>query len=318
VNKLNSNLLLQERTWTARVYKQFVGKTPKEMNKMAGIKRSMSLNHAHKNQHRSRRDEPMNFLQKKSYRSRQTSMVGMPDSWDWSEKGVLDEVINQDDCGSCYAVSTVRMLSARNRVKLGLKESPFSISFPLHCSEYNQGCDGGYAFLESKWSEDVGLIPRECFPYKRGRGACTDVDQACVNNNAKYKATGHRYVGGYYGGSDEEDILNELYNNGPLVVSFEPSDEFMYYNKGIYKSRHGDPIHQEWQRVDHAVLLVGYGEENGQKYWKIQNSWGNDWGEAGYFRIARGVNDSGVESIAVAADVLKEDNNVSMFISGSS
>jgi cathepsin C len=55
--------------------------------------------------------------------------------------------------------------------------------------------------------------------------------------------------------------------------------------------------------VDHAVLLIGWGEEMGQKYWIVQNSWGATWGEKGIFRILRGVNDSGIESLVVAADV---------------
>ena len=45
--------------------------------------------------------------------------------------------------------------------------------------------------------------------------------------------------------------------------------------------------------VDHAVLVTGWGEENGVKYWTIQNSWDNYWGEDGYMRIRRGDNDSG-------------------------
>ncbi|OLP74673.1 hypothetical protein AK812_SmicGene45722 [Symbiodinium microadriaticum] len=38
----------------------------------------------------------------------------------------------------------------------------FSFNFPLFCSEYNQGCNGGYAFLASRWAQDVGLVPKNC------------------------------------------------------------------------------------------------------------------------------------------------------------
>merc|ERR1712032_1199472 len=99
-------------------------------------------------------------------------------------------------------------------------------------------------------------------------------------------------------------------HNGPIVVSFEPTEDFMFYNGGIYYS---GPLpasrEREWTKVDHAVLLVGWGEELGQKYWVVQNSWGKEWGEKGYFRIARGINDSGIESIAVTAQVKEAEDD---------
>merc|ERR1719174_2315966 len=86
-----------------------------------------------------------------------------------------------------------------------------------------------------------------------------------------------------------------------MVLSFEPADDFMFYSDGIYKSASLiNKMHkptQEWERVDHAVLVVGWGEEDGKKYWRIQNSWGEDWGEDGFFRMARDENESGIESI---------------------
>merc|ERR1719331_1665639 len=81
----------------------------------------------------------------------------------------------------------------------------------------------------------------------------------------------------------------------------------MYYKDGVYKSS-PEKIHQEWEQVDHAVLLVGYGVD-GVPYWTMQNSWGDDWGEDGYFRMARGSDESGCESIVVSADVVQEKSN---------
>ncbi len=52
-----------------------------------------------------------------------------------------------------------------------------------------------------------------------------------------------------------------------------------------------------WQQVDHSVLLYGWGEEDGVKYWELQNTWGDDWGEeGGNFRMLRGVDHLGIES----------------------
>lgn len=161
--------------------------------------------------------------------------------------------------------------------------------------------------MQTKWSEDVGLVPESCSPFSQGGGRC-QVSADCDLGQKRYRAMNHHYVGGFYGGSTEEQIRNELVNDGPLVMSFEPKEDFMYYKSGIYRSG-PNRIHQEWEQVDHAVLLVGYGVENGQSFWTMQNSWGEDWGEQGYFRMARGSDESGCESIVVAADVAEESNN---------
>jgi len=181
------------------------------------------------------------------------------------------------------------------------------VTFPLQCSEYNQGCNGGYGFLESKWAEDVGLVPEHCAPFTDDPGACQALED-CDLGDRRYRAVNHRYVGGFYGGSDHEQIKQELVTNGPLVLSFEPKEDFMYYQSGLYRSGL-NKIHQEWEQVDHAVLLIGLGSEGGQPHWVMQNSWGTPWGEDGFFRMARGIDESGCESIAVAADVVQDSGN---------
>merc|ERR1740123_1171009 len=217
------------------------------------------------------------------------------DAFDWRNangQNWLQPVVTQGDCGSCYAISTVHMLTARNRIRSGDTSQPaFSVSFPLYCSEYNQGCDGGYGFLQSKWSEDVGLVPETCAPFSDLSQTCDSLEMLnCDMGSTRFRATNHHYVGGFYGASEENSIRAELVKNGPVVMSFEPKEDFMYYKNGVYKSG-PNTIHQEWEQVDHAVLLVGYGLEKSQAYWTLQNSWGNDWGESGFFRMAHGMDE---------------------------
>jgi cathepsin C len=324
------------RTWTAKAYSRFAGKSMEDLNRLAGLPRELprtsALQACSPEVHHAKPGSLMPHLMLRGLSStpcnhpsaedKNTASelakaeASLPTDFTWRDVNGTDyvgPVIDQADCGSCYIVSTTKMLSSRNRVAQKDASLPdFSISFPLHCSEYNQGCKGGYAFLGSKWASDVGLVPDTCFPYNT-EGKCElkcDLDKV-----ERHRATEYGYIGDYYGGSSAAKMMQELYENGPVVVSFEPTDEFMYYGEGIFVSGN-TRLHQEWQKVDHAVLLIGWGEEGGQKYWLVQNSWGETWGEAGYFRIARGENDSGIESISVKAKVVKDDrkaNHVSDF-----
>jgi len=296
--------------WTATAHSMFTGKTPRQLNRFAGTRR-VRIPPQRKSPGPAAGGagpEALSFIALRSRRKREHSQEFV----DWRRvngKNWLEPVISQGDCGSCYAISTVHMLTSRNRIKRGDPSEPaFSVTFPLQCSEYNQGCNGGYGFLESKWAEDVGLVPESCAPFSdQADGACQALDD-CDLGDRRYRAVNHRYVGGFYGGSDHEHIRRELVSNGPLVLSFEPKEDFMYYRSGLYRSG-SNKIHQEWEQVDHAVLLIGLGEEEGHAYWVLQNSWGTEWGEQGYFRMARGIDESGCESIAVAADVARESSN---------
>lgn len=240
----------------------------------------------------------------------------LPTDFDWRNahgRNFVEPVMDQGACGSCYQVSTLRMLTARHKIKTNNSEAePWSISFSLHCSEYNQGCKGGYPFLATKWSEDVGLLPASCAPYTTEGGCQVTCDPATLGK--RYRAANHRYLGGFYGSGSVAEIMVDLHKNGPIVVSFEPASDFMFYAGGIFaQPQVGVPApysanFAEWEQTDHSVLLVGWGEELGQKYWVVQNSWGTDWGEKGYFRIARGINDSGMEGEPVVADVVEDEH----------
>lgn len=321
IDKLSAKIGNESLGWKAKTMEKWNGLSMLQVNSYAGIKRSrrstaMLRQHAAKLKTLSGRVKRRSFLQ-------QTSVLQLskplPGSWDWtnvSGRNFVEPVMDQSECGSCYVAAAVRMLTARHKIKQNnTEEVPWSIAFPLRCSEYNQGCRGGYGILAAKWSQEVGLLPANCMKYSSD-GACELECSLKELQGKRYRADNHRYVGSWYGehGDKVEEIKAELYHNGPLILGLEPTEDFMWYSEGIYRSpSSSDLMHStssfEWERVDHAVLLVGYGEENGRKYWKLQNSWGEDWGERGFFRMVMGENDSGIESIPEAADVVQDEQD---------
>jgi len=314
VAKINKKLSMLQLGWKARAMPKFLGRTMGEINSYAGILRK-GPGHAIRRDMLSQRKAPraQSFLQ----RHRATKF---PETFDWSNASGtdwLEPVMDQADCGSCYVASSMRMLSVRHKISINDTEAlPWSINLPLHCGEYNQGCKGGYGSLVSKWGEDVGLLPATCMRYNTA-GSCKlecDLDKL---EGKRYRAANHRFIGGFYGNSSSKAMQEEIYHNGPIVVSFEPAEDFMFYSDGIYKSANKtapsalqlhERLTQPWVQVDHAVLAVGWGVEDGKKYWLVQNSWGQDWGEDGFFRIVRDEDDSGIESIPEAADVIEDEN----------
>jgi len=73
---------------------------------------------------------------------------------------------------------------------------------------------------------------------------------------------------------------------------------------------------QEWEKVDHSVLLVGWGvdQATGEKFWLVQNTWGSQWGENGYFRIRRGTDESAIESTCEAGTPIIVDNKTNLHL----
>ncbi|PIO63789.1 papain family cysteine protease [Teladorsagia circumcincta] len=111
-------------------------------------------------------------------------------------------------------------------------------------------------------------------------------DRLCIQTNGKNKVP-----------SDEAAIRAEIMTNGPVQAAFTVYADFMLYTGGIYVHTAGKPM------GGHGVKIIGWGVENGTKYWTVANSWNTDWGEdGGYFRIVRGVDNCGFESDVIAGD----------------
>nr|XP_057936452.1 dipeptidyl peptidase 1 [Doryrhamphus excisus] len=228
--------------------------------------------------------------------------AALPEHWDWRNMdGVnfVSPVRNQASCGSCYSFASMGMLEARIRIQTNNSETPIlSPQQVVSCSEYSQGCDGGFPYLIGKYIQDFGIADESCFPYV-GKNTPCGVPQNCGRT---YVAE-YSYVGGFYGGCSEAAMMLELVQNGPMAVAFEVYPDFMHYKEGIYHHTGVSDSFNPFELTNHAVLLVGYGRchMTGQKYWLVKNSWGTGWGEDGYFRIRRGNDECSIESIAVAA-----------------
>ncbi|KAK7808754.1 hypothetical protein U0070_024560 [Myodes glareolus] len=95
--------------------------------------------------------------------------------------------------------------------------------------------------------------------------------------------------------NDEKAMVEAVALHNPVSFAFEVTEDFMLYRKGIYSST---TCHQTPDKVNHAVLAVGYGEQDGVLYWIVKNSWGTQWGDKGYFLIERGKNMCGLAACA--------------------
>eukprot|EP00817_Percolomonadidae_sp_ATCC50343_P002228 CAMPEP_0117428470 /NCGR_PEP_ID=MMETSP0758-20121206/8169_1 /TAXON_ID=63605 /ORGANISM="Percolomonas cosmopolitus, Strain AE-1 (ATCC 50343)" /LENGTH=92 /DNA_ID=CAMNT_0005214841 /DNA_START=671 /DNA_END=949 /DNA_ORIENTATION=- len=82
---------------------------------------------------------------------------------------------------------------------------------------------------------------------------------------------------------------------GPIQSGFSVYSDFLHYTSGVYKKSANAEL-----LGGHAIKIVGWGSENGDDYWLVANSWGEDWGEKGFFKILRGPNECGIEGDAWA------------------
>jgi len=221
----------------------------------------------------------------------------LPKTFDWrnvSGVNYVRPVKNQGECGSCYAFASIGALEAQLLIHSGAADATdLSAEDIVGCSRLSQGCDGGFPYIVAgRYAQDQGLVPLQCVPY--------DISPQCNHNRdacRKIYTTDYHYVGGYFGGCNEEEMRLALVNNGPLPVGIEVYDDFMQYKGGVYHHTELQHKFTPFETTNHAVLVVGYGEtEDGEKYWIIQNSWGPEWGLEGYVWVRRGVDEIGVES----------------------
>lgn len=215
---------------------------------------------------------------------------------------------DQGWCGSSWAVSTAAVASDRyGIISKGKEEVQLSAQNIISCIPRSKGCEGGR--LDRAWTfvRKYGVVDEPCFPYTGSNYTRCSIrrigslaEAHCIPPRYSER-TGRYKVGPAYRLGNETDIMYEILRSGPVQATLRVYHDFFSYSGGIYKHTDLSLAHQQGY---HSVRIVGWGEEftsNGlQKYWKVANSWGTDWGEAGYFRIVRGVNECDIEAFVLA------------------
>jgi len=230
----------------------------------------------------------------------------LPDTFDPRSQGGMDwTTANRNQhipqyCGSCWAHATTSALSDRIKLlrKAAFPDVQLSPQVLVNCVTANQtqGCQGGDPTAAYSWIYDNGVTDDTCMNYVAQNQACTPIN-ICRNcqpgkgcfaqqNYKKWHITQHGQVAG------ESSLMAELFARGPIACTIAVTAELEAYTGGIFKDGSGA------KGLDHEIEVAGWGVDSttNTKYWIVRNSWGTYWGEHGWVRIVKGIDNLGIES----------------------
>jgi cathepsin B len=247
--------------------------------------------------------------------------AAIPDSFDSREQWgtacpSTAEIRDQANCGSCWAFGAAEAMTDRLCIATNGSNKAHLSAADLNscCSSCGMGCNGGYPSAAWSYWVHSGLVSGGnyggdgCFPYQlpncdhhtTGKyGPCPAVvpTPACTKtckDGKDWNQDKHFGTSSYGVPGRVADIQNEIMNHGPLEAAFSVYQDFLTYKSGVYHHTTGSML------GGHAVKILGWGVDGGLNYWLVANSWNEDWGDQGYFKIRRGGNECGIEGQCVA------------------
>lgn len=212
------------------------------------------------------------------------TLADAPSSLDWRDKGVVTDVKDQGQCGSCWSFSAVCAMEGAHALATG-NLIAFSEQELVDC--VNNGADtcsvGGEMHDGYLWAIKAGGMETEsAYPYSATSGG------GCKFDKSKSVATFSSYKNVTSG--DENALLLALLDRPTISVGIDASSIwFQLYSGGVYDD---SSCKNTWDQLDHGVSVVGYGHDDStnKDFWIVKNSWGAGWGLKGYINMRRNSN----------------------------
>lgn len=209
-------------------------------------------------------------------------ILTLTDSINWVEKGAVTPVKNQGQCGSCWSFSTTGALEGAYYIKYGKLES-FSEQQLVSCDNFqhggkDHGCNGGLMDNAFMWIEkNGGLCLETDYPYTSGDTKSAEACETTCSIVSNSEITNYVDVE-----SNSDEAMMMALNKQPVSIAIQADQkDFQLYKSGVFTGTCGT-------KLDHGVLVVGYGSSDGEDYYLIKNSWGTTWGDQGYIKLGRG------------------------------